>query len=145
MSAMLKDSSARTDLRISVASDPHRPESTLRSREHALQTPASHGRQSRSFPSPPKYLLYRALEPPGPYIVGTWRVRVSWKSLGLKSPKAKKSEEIGLLQSRLRALGGVLQEPPQALAFYNPTPPRYLLYRVLEPLGPYVYSRYLEG
>ena len=26
-------------------------------------------------PLPPRYLLYRVLEPLGPYIVGTWRVR----------------------------------------------------------------------
>ena len=28
------------------------------------------------IPSPPRYLLYRVLEPLGPYIVGTWEVRI---------------------------------------------------------------------
>ena len=27
-----------------------------------------------SYPNPPRYLLYRVLEPPGPYIVGIWGV-----------------------------------------------------------------------
>ena len=33
---------------------------------------------SSMVPEPPRYLLYRVLEPSGPYIVGTWEVRGRW-------------------------------------------------------------------
>ena len=36
-------------------------------------------------PNPPRYLLYRVLEPPGPYIVGTWEVRVNSTYLGMRT------------------------------------------------------------
>ena len=34
-------------------------------------------------PNPPRYLLYRVLEPLGPFLVGTWEVRVSMKACQL--------------------------------------------------------------
>ena len=35
------------------------------------------------FPPPPRYLLYRVLEPLGPYIVGTWEVGVYQLPIGV--------------------------------------------------------------
>ena len=44
-----------------------------------------HPRSGPSKPINPRYLLYRVLEPLGPYIVGTWRARETHKPL---NPKA---------------------------------------------------------
>ena len=38
------------------------------------------------FPQPPRYLLYRVLGPLGPYIVGTWEVRV-WEHHEVNHPQ----------------------------------------------------------